>query len=270
MAAMNLARRALCIAVAVAGCTPFSGGASEDPPDASTDSGTSPDSSLAQEPAPPETLFAKDTFTRDATNGFGVAEVGGKWASRYSSPATMGVNGENGVLHLVKGVGVTGYLEDSPRVDVDERVTLQSPAFFASDTGGVYVGLVARWQAGAPGYVAQANIHAGAVTSLTVYRRAANGDPVDVMKRSTNIALSGTSPLEMRMQALGASPTRLRLKAWVASKDEPSAWVVDATDSSDLTLQQSGSVGVHAYLSSASSRDVDVAVDDFKAYTSGP
>lgn len=57
---MDLARRALCIAFAVAGCTPFSGGASDDAPDASsptsatdgadasTDSGTSPDSSLAQ------------------------------------------------------------------------------------------------------------------------------------------------------------------------------------------------------------------------------
>lgn len=182
----------------------------------------------------------------------------------------MGVRDGKGLLSLVPGEGVTGYLEDTRRVDVDERVTLQSDAFFAPDIGGVYVGLVARWQAGAPGYVAQANIHEGQVTSLSVYLRATASETVEFMKTSTAIALDKSSPLTMRMQALGASPTRLRLKAWVASKDEPSAWAVDVTDSSDARLQQRGSVGVHAYLSGSSPQDAVVEVDDFTAFTSGP
>ena len=68
------------------------------------------------------------------------------------------------------------------------------------------------------------------------------------------------------MEVLGTSPATIRGRVWLGTGAEPGGWHVDATDAS-AALQQSGSVGARAYLSSSTTNAPVVAsVDDLRAH----
>jgi large repetitive protein len=71
----------------------------------------------------------------------------------------------------------------------------------------------------------------------------------------------------MRLQVSGASPTTLRGKVWAASAAEPSAWMMQTTDST-AGLQAPGYVGVEAAVTATvTNAPVSVLLDDLRAAT---
>jgi hypothetical protein len=71
----------------------------------------------------------------------------------------------------------------------------------------------------------------------------------------------------LRLQATGASPTTIRVKAWPAASVEPPTWNVTTSDTTS-GLQVAGGAGLTTYLSSsASNAPVVVAFDDFGVRT---
>ncbi len=87
-----------------------------------------------------------------------------------------------------------------------------------------------------------------------------------VLVSSFNVSGSYTvnQRIKVRVQALGASPTTLRVKIWSDSeKEEPAAWLASVTDST-AGLQQAGAVGVASNLAGSFSSAV-VRLDDFRA-----
>jgi hypothetical protein len=71
--------------------------------------------------------------------------------------------------------------------------------------------------------------------------------------------------LRVRVQALGAAPTTLRVKAWPDGTAEPPGWALQ-TSTATAGLQTSGSVGLSGYLSSAATTaPVVLSVDDLRA-----
>jgi len=55
----------------------------------------------------------------------------------------------------------------------------------------------------------------------------------------------------VRASVTGTDPTTVRVKAWADGSNQPALWLFEATDSTPA-LQAAGSVGLHAYLGSAS------------------
>jgi PKD repeat protein len=81
-------------------------------------------------------------------------------------------------------------------------------------------------------------------------------------KTASGLSVAPNQPLRIRVQAIGANPTTLRVKTWLASASEPSAWNVTVTDA-DAALQGSGTVGVAGLLPATSTNaPVVVTVDN--------
>lgn len=69
----------------------------------------------------------------------------------------------------------------------------------------------------------------------------------------------------VRAQVTGASPTTIRVKAWLDGTAEPSAWAFTATKSS-AAVQVPGAVGLRAVLGpAATNAPVTVTFDDLTA-----
>ncbi len=58
--------------------------------------------------------------------------------------------------------------------------------------------------------------------------------------------------MDLRLQATGANPTTLRMKAWRELSAEPASWQLQRTDRT-TALQTAGGIGVHAQLPTAAS-----------------
>ena len=73
--------------------------------------------------------------------------------------------------------------------------------------------------------------------------------------------------LNIRVQAVGTSPTTLRAKAWKTTQTEPTTWQVTTSDSSS-GLQAAGGVGLATYLATtATNQPVVVSFDDLSVVT---
>jgi len=71
--------------------------------------------------------------------------------------------------------------------------------------------------------------------------------------------------LQVRFQVVGASPTTLRTKVWLVGTPEPTAWLLETTDSTPA-LQAPGAVGLVSYVSaSATNTPVEARFDEFTA-----
>jgi hypothetical protein len=96
--------------------------------------------------------------------------------------------------------------------------------------------------------------------------RLVQGLESDVTPLETHVQGLTFSPgknLILRAQAVGTSPTALRMKVWVAGATEPANWQYDTTDSS-AALQAPGAVGIRSYLAGNATQTVLVHVDNFR------
>ena len=71
-------------------------------------------------------------------------------------------------------------------------------------------------------------------------------------------------PIELRAQVRGKAPATIQVRAWAASKPEPTGWVLTRTDT-EPALEAAGSVGVRASLSGLLANPVTFSVDRLSA-----
>src|SRR5439155_1734486 len=74
--------------------------------------------------------------------------------------------------------------------------------------------------------------------------------------------------LQVRVQAIGTSPTTINAKVWKTGTAEPAGWQKTASDTT-AALQAAGGSGLGSYLGSAATSPVTVSFDDFLARVSG-
>ncbi len=84
------------------------------------------------------------------------------------------------------------------------------------------------------------------------------------------VTVAANDKLRVRTQAVGTSPTTLRVKVWKDGTTEPATWTLTATDSTSA-LQVAGSVGFYFYLSSGATNGPTLfTVDDLWVGPSRP
>jgi hypothetical protein len=213
----------------------------------------------------PGTPFVLDSFNRIVSRGFGTADVGGAWTVSPSTAAS--VDGAVGRLTAPKaGFGMGGYLPDTLSASTD--VTLTAALDKAATGSGTYVWLRVRPVPGDGDYRLRLWWQAGGTVRACLVRENAAGTKTTI---SPVVLLPGTfapgERLAMRLQVSGASPTTLRGKVWAASAAEPSAWMMQTTDST-AGLQAPGYVGVEAAVTATvTNAPVSVLLDDLRAAT---
>ncbi len=202
---------------------------------------------------------ARDAFGRTVTGGWGTADRGGAWTlsgtlSRYS------VASGAGSVSLGAGSSAKPMLNAVSITDTDFRAVVTTDK--APTGGGQYVSLAGRAVPGGSEYRAKLLLAStGAVTAYLTKVDA--GTEVSLGSAVVpGVSYTAGTKLQVRFQAVGTSPTTLRVKVWAQGQNEPAAWLLSRTDST-AQLQTAGSVGLYHYVSgSATNAPVVFRVDD--------
>lgn len=205
-------------------------------------------------PPEPSVLFGLDGFDRAVTSGLGTAQTGGKWA-------TLGASGNyavgDGVARVradagrMAGAGLLAVAETN--VDLSVTTTLKSTDAAAT------VALVGR-KIGSGEYRASVYYSASGDVSLRLQGLA---NRTLASTGATGITDAVGTPLRVRMQVVGVSPTVIRASVWKAGSAQPAQWQVTATDTASA-LQAPGYIGLGLIPASSSTRSI-AWFDEFRA-----
>lgn len=206
---------------------------------------------------------ASDSFGRSVSVGWGSADSGGAWnPCKGTCAASFSVASGIGQVSVGAGKGPEAYLDSVSSLDTDTAVTASVDR--AATGGGTFLALVARGTYGA-GYRGKARIRPDGGVDLSIVRTTMSVDTALATATMPAGSLTEGTSLRLRMQAVGASPTQLKLRAWKTGSTEPMTWNVVSSDTT-AALQAPGSVGVWTYVSgTATNAPAVVSFDDFTA-----
>lgn len=210
--------------------------------------------------APPAggAVIAADAFQRTVSNGWGPADVGGAWTVTGGSSA-FSVTGGDGVVELrpsdtreARLLGVT-----TANADISVRISAET-----ASAGGTASATVVGRLVGGSVYSARLRLEPGGVIRLYLLR-----DQSLLGSHVLPGAYVAGEELVLRLRVSGTSPTTLAAKIWRASGTEPSAWQLQATDST-AALQTAGALTLHSYISGGSSVPLTrLHYDDYRVTT---
>jgi PKD repeat protein len=209
-------------------------------------------------------VLAGDAFGRTVSEGLGAADTGGDWTVTGAG-TTAGVNGSAAGLSIPAGRSGTAVLSAVSSSATDLLTTLwpeQSPT-----GGGIYVSGIVRATATGD-YRARVKVQADGVVLIGISKMV--GGTQTLLGTQTVVSglnVTAGTKVDLRVQALGTSPTTIRARVWAHGSAEPSTWQQSVTDST-AGLQESGGIGVYAYLSgSATVTPIMIRFDDLTATT---
>jgi PKD repeat protein len=208
-----------------------------------TDNGGASDSKKHSVTVEAAKVIASDAFGRTVSNNWGTADIGGAW-TRSGSAANFAVTPGKATINMAAGGGPGAFLNSVSARDIDLRARLSydKPA----TGGGIYTSFIVR-KNGTTDYHTTVRVTATAVA--VDLRRTVNGtESILGQVNLTGNALAANQVLNIRYQAVGASPTTVRVKVWRDGTTEPSSWTLSRTDST-AGLQEAGAVGLDSYLS---------------------
>lgn len=208
----------------------------------------------------PGTALASDAFGRTVSSGWGTADTGGPWALNGSSSYFSVGNGV-GTIDLAAGRGPSTYLPGVSATAADTAVTASLEKI--GNGGGTFMGVAGR-RVDSNEYRGKLKVATDGAVTVQI-TRLAGGSETTLSQVSAGFSIATGQTVRVRVQVTGASPTTVRLKAWLTGTAEPGAWTLTTTDST-AALQTAGSVGLLAYLSgSATNAPVIARFDDFTA-----
>ena len=199
--------------------------------------------------------LAKDAFERSVTNGWGTADTGGAWTGAGTASFYSVASG-TGRMSDPAGSTKTETLGGVSSSRTDTTVTFTTD--LAPSGGGAFVSAIAR-QVGSVTYEGRAWVSSSGTVQVQLL---ANGTALQAVAVS-GLTYAAGQQLDLRVQAVGVSPTTLNAKVWSATQPEPASWQASVTDST-TGLQSAGNVGLRAYLSaSATNTPVTVRFDNY-------
>ncbi|MGO3885240.1 MAG: right-handed parallel beta-helix repeat-containing protein [Mycetocola sp.] len=196
------------------------------------------------------TTVASDNFDRESPSSWGSATSGGGY--RLSAAGSFEVADGAGAINIAAtGTSRSARLSELTSRDTTARVTLVAPALPESGNG-VYTGVQLRAKDGSY-YQSSVRFSPSGVVTLAQSRVNDRTTNQTKLNRDTVIArdISAGDEIHLETSAAGTDDVVLRSRAWTGD-DKPRDWSAVATDSSDSRLSDAGTVGLWAYLSSAS------------------
>jgi hypothetical protein len=200
--------------------------------------------------------YAADYFDRSRKDGWGAAEVGGRWTVRGSS-SDYPVRGGSGIMKVPPAESRSAFLNKTSRETADLSATVEI------NKPGSTVLMLGR-KVKADDYRTVIKLTGGRNILVSL----ASTQAGDTVPLSNTVRLMGSyragNEIKIRMQVFGVNPTVIRAKVWRAAEPEPASWSVTAQDGFDR-LQRSGVVGVEASRPDAALDSLRLSVLDFVA-----
>jgi hypothetical protein len=209
-------------------------------------------------------VLADDPFSRTVVNGWGTAATGGVYTLKGTS-ADFDVNGSAGTILLSSpGANRSATLAAVAALDVD--LTFRAATDKVSVGGQQYLyGIVRRVNA-TNAYRAKIRLAPGGAVYVQASTLLNNVEtPIGGEARVPGLTRTAAGQIRVRIQAQGANPTTIRIRAWPATASEPTTWHYTTTNGA-APLQTDGAIGVQAYLAATTTNaPVTATVDDIHA-----
>lgn len=186
------------------------------------------------------TVIASDSFNRTVSSGWGNADTGGWWTV-VGSPWSWSVSPSAGSVIVGANNEERAYLSSFTTQDVDvvEKVVL--PRCSGSTNCNAYV--LGRY---APAY-SPTYYRVGVVQGASradIFIRAQRSDGTSLGNDlDTGLPAANGAVVWLHAEFQGVKPTAVRARAWLDGTPEPSAWLLNTTDSNSAE-QKAGMVGV--------------------------
>lgn len=209
----------------------------------------------------PVGVLAADAFGRTSGSGWGNADTGGPWTIGGGGSTSYTVGSGTGTMLLgTAGVARQATLAGLSLTDADVQVKVSQDK--VANGGGSFLGVVGR-KVGADEYRAKLRILASGSTALYLTRVSGGAETTLQGASVSGLTVAANDQLQLRLQVTGTSPTSIRAKAWRDGAEEPSAWLLTASDIT-ASLQSAGSSGLMSYLwGTATNFPVAARFDDF-------
>ena len=200
-------------------------------------------------PPPPSATVAADAFGRTTSSGWATADLGGPWSVAGSSTQYR-VDGTTGVMSLsAAGTGSAAWLPGTAPRDTSIAATVNVDRIPIGSSIWAY--LEARRSSSSAAYRLKMRIGPDAGAYLRISRVTAGLETnLAAEVPLTGVTVTPGSRLRVRGEAIGADPTTLRLRGWVAGQAEPETWAISVTDTTS-SLRAPAPVGLSSYLSSS-------------------
>ncbi len=188
-----------------------------------------------------QTTAVADGFSRTSTTTWGTATTGGTYtyegaSGGFATPTTYGA-----ISFTAAGTARQASLASTSLLDTD--VTVQITVSKKPVGGDVKMLLAVRQGADGSAYRGYLRIRPSGELLIGAELRQASGTVVPLQEAPVSIgAMTVSSYWKLRVWVSGASPSRIRVKAWKVST-QPATWPIDLT-SSESGLQDSGFVGI--------------------------
>ncbi len=210
-------------------------------PDGASDSVS--DTITVTEPAGP---LIRDAFERNSTGGWGTADIGGPWGRTGAASTAFVSAGAGKILAANAGSGPAVYLPAMNSLDSEASVSL---SLDKQPTGaGVYVWLSPRYQSNANQYALKLQISSSGGVTLFLCKSVDGTESILTSTTMSSMGYQAGQKLNLKVSAVGSSPTTLSAKIWKDGSAEPSAWQLSAQDST-ASLQNAAGLGLRMYLS---------------------
>ncbi|WP_313408297.1 PKD domain-containing protein [Aeromicrobium sp.] len=210
---------------------------------------------------------ARDAFGRSVTGGWGTADAGGAWSVSSGSAAAFSVAGGAGRVSLPAGGGreITLSGSSSRQSDLTFDYTLEKSA----TGGGTYLEPIVRSIDGSNSYRAKILTRSDGTVRVDLVRVAGGTSTTLGARTAPDVTMAAGETLKVRVQAVGASSTDLRIKVWKAGTTEPAAWTLERADST-AALQASGRLGLWFYVSGSTTNGPQgYAIDELTVKDAG-
>jgi parallel beta-helix repeat protein len=211
----------------------------------------------------PDHAIATDNLNRTTTNGWGTAQLGGKYS--YSLPQYFSSNGSAGIAEPPRpGTAVTASLRSVSSLDTIARTSIVLPQL-PTTGNGIYAGLQLRSTAGSY-YQAQSRLASTGALSVSLVRINGQTGAQSALANEV-VAITGLTAgtkINLEFEAVGRDPVVLSARAWRSDSKTP-AWQDAVSDTSAERIQQAGAIGMWSYISRGTST-ARVIFDDVAAY----
>jgi len=194
-------------------------------------------------PSRANTLIASDTFNRTVSNGWGTANLGGSWTV-LDTATNWSVKPGAGIINVAASGQERAILSSVSVQDVDLSTKLVLPRCTGSGTNcDAYV--IGRFTGGSsPTYYRVGVIQGQGQNTVLLRSQRSDGSNLSG-DLNTGIAAANGVVLWMRIEFQGVNPTAIRARVWLNGTTEPTAWLLNITDSTSAE-QVAGQVGVRA------------------------
>ena len=209
-------------------------------------------------------VLASDDFERTTTGGWGSAATGGAWTVSPTSAASVSA-GKGRLVLSAPGRSASAYLNAVSSSDVDVQHELSLDKRPTGTGGRVDSAVVVRRTAGGQ-YRANVKVYTSGQVRAGLW--AFVGTAQNLLGSEVTVpglTFDNGDTLLVRAQAVGTSPTQVRMKVWKAGTSEPTSWLLTASSSAS-GLQSAGGVGVAPYLGgSTTNAPLELRYDAFRA-----